>query len=75
MSESILELWKEVLKKAVDDAKEGPSEREIKDYIYCTKANAKEWIKGKSEEPGSFIWVCDLLDLQPSAVRREIFGR
>ena len=72
---SILELWKEVLKKALKDAKQGPDDREVKDYIFCTKENAKDWITGNSESPGSFIWVCDLLDLSPSAVRREIIGR
>lgn len=75
MSRSILDLWEEVLKKALADAKDGPGKQEVKDYVYCTKENAKEWIKSDSEEPGSFIWVCELLELSPSAVRREIFGR
>ena len=72
---SILELWKEVLKKALKDAKQGPDDREVKDYVFCTKENAKDWINSASESPGGFIWVCELLDLSPSAVRREIFGR
>jgi hypothetical protein len=72
---STLELWKEVLKRALKDIKTGPDKKELDDYIYCTKKNAEDWIRSDVETPGSFIWVCELVSLEPTAVRREIFGR
>lgn len=31
-----------------------------------------KWVASKSEAKGSFLWYCDVFDLEPSAVRRAI---
>ena len=52
----------------------------------CQRANMKrravrrlyqeaiDWLFSAKEHPFSFIWVCELLDLSPSAARREIIA-
>ena len=34
-----------------------------------------EWVKSNSKKEGSFLWMCDEFELEPSAVRREIEKR
>ena len=33
---------------------------------------AVKWVCDDSRVIGSFLWVCDLLELEPDAVRREV---
>lgn len=63
------ELWKRVLRQAQQHYIAGPTEQELNDYARVAGEDAEAWIDSDSEEVGSFIWVCDLLDLEPSAVR------
>jgi hypothetical protein len=35
--------------------------------------NARAWFLSSNRNPGSFIWVCDHLGLEPTAVRRRHF--
>ena len=32
--------------------------------------DAKEWLFSKEKGPFSFLWVCDVLELKPSEIRR-----
>ena len=73
LSDNFFELWGQVLKRALFEYKLGPSAQELQDYIFCTKENAERWLKSNAETPGSFMWVCEVLAINPSAVRREIF--
>ena len=73
LSDNFFELWGQVLKRALLEYKLGPSARDLQDYVFCTRENAEQWLKSDAETPGSFLWVCELLELTPSAVRREIF--
>ena len=64
-------IWEAVLTSAMSDLN-GPSEQEIRDYIFCVKEDARQWFNSDSEETGSFLWVCFTLGLDPSAVRRRV---
>ena len=72
IDESIRELWSEVLIRAVYDLR-GQDLRE--DYVYSSyfRANARGWFLSASYDVGSFRWICDSLELNCSAVRREVF--
>ena len=64
-------IWEEVLCKALQDYARGPDEQEIQDYIFCAQEDAEQWLMSESIAPGSFIWVCNMLGLEPSAVRKQ----
>lgn len=64
-----LELWKRILQQAKQYYVSGPTEEELQDYARVAGEDAESWIESNSEEVGSFVWACDLLDLEPSAVR------
>lgn len=72
-------VWEEVLKQAIDDVVEGPHPDELSGYegntysLSCyIKEAAQSWIDDPSNEPRRFVWVCEQLDLDPSAVRAAI---
>lgn len=33
---------------------------------------AQKWLKSESRKEGSFYWMCDYFDLEPTAVKRAI---
>ena len=37
------------------------------------KRSARAWFLSSNRDPGSFIWICDRLGLEPTAVRRRQF--
>lgn len=69
---AFVELWTAVLKQARQYYVRGPSERELEDYRRVAEEDARAWIDSDSEETGSFVWVCDLLGLEPDDVRRRM---
>jgi len=72
VDESLLELWREVLNRAIYDLHGEDPCTELTRCRYL-RANALAWFSSRSYEPGSFLWVCDILGLEASAVRREVF--
>jgi hypothetical protein len=34
--------------------------------------NTKTWVASQSQKEGSFLWFCDVFELEPDAVRRAI---
>jgi hypothetical protein len=58
-------LWAAVLEQAVKDARGGRT------YHIITE-EAQAWFHSKKEGVGSFIWVCRILDLDPSYVREKV---
>lgn len=66
------QIWAAVLKLSIKDAVEGPSVQELKDYVSCRTQDANDWLSSSRNDVGSFFWVCDMLGLEPTAVRREI---
>lgn len=76
-------IWTAVLKQAVADILEGPSMTETRDmtledarqYRFALRAAAEHWVEDEANEPRRFVWVCEQLGLEPSAVRRAITER
>ncbi len=64
-------LWQAVLEQAVIDLR--PDKRTITEQPglrYCTRL----WFSSNNHEPGSFRWICDYLDINPSWFRRQLFA-
>ena len=51
------------------------TEAAVKKFAVAEWKRAKSWVASDSEQPGSFIWACDLFNLEPDAVRRAIRDR
>jgi hypothetical protein len=77
-------LWAAVLEQAIKDIVEEPKPGEIGQKLTWAefeklrgdlKAAAAEWVADEENEPRRFVWVCDQLGLDPSAVRNEIKRR
>ncbi len=58
-------LWAAVLEQAVRDAHGSRT-------YHIIAEEARAWFRSKNEEVGSFIWVCRILDLDPSYVRTKV---
>ena len=64
-NEACQDLWQAVLEQAVKDA------RGTRRYHRIVK-EAREWFRSEDENPGSFLWVCRILRLDPEAVRGAV---
>ena len=62
------ELWRCVLWRALSVARGeiNPSTRQEIKYL---SRRAAAWFQSKWKGPGSFLWVCEMLDFDPQAVR------
>ena len=54
-------LWAAVLRQAVDDLEHSD-----------TRLDAKLWLESDDDEPGSFVFVCAVLDTDPARMRKRI---
>lgn len=77
-------IWRSVLEQAIKDIVEGPAVHELRDCAdmrekekLCLeiRAAAEHWVEDEANEPRRFLWVCEQLGLEPSAVRRSIEER
>lgn len=76
-------IWRTVLEQAINDVVEGvpPFEMEGVDreaafaFDADIRRAAQEWIEDETNEPRRFVWVCEQLDLEPSAVRAAVQKR
>lgn len=71
MMSKLKNLWQTILERALADYARGPDDQEIKDYIFCAQEDAERWLMSEGNKPGSFVWVCDMLGLEHTAVRRR----
>lgn len=69
------DLWTAVLQNAINDYKgtivlNGTynKDRELK----AIRAEVTEWFKADNMEVGSFLWICELLNANPTAIRRTV---
>lgn len=69
---SARDMWGRVLESAVHVAVHGISESEARDLIHTEEALTEEWLWSDSEAPGSFLWVCEVLEVNPHELRRRI---
>ena len=65
ITDSDRDLWVAVINLALDD---------LTSTKTPLKTRARAWFLSSNRDPGSFIWVCDYLGLEPTAVRRQHFG-
>lgn len=75
-------MWQAVLEQAMKDIVDGPSEWEFRgarlsadqrdEQEQALRLAAEEWVADDRNEPRRFVWVCDMLSLEPTAVRRAI---
>jgi hypothetical protein len=63
--EACKDLWLAVLEQAVKDA------RGTRRY-HSIVEEARDWFRSEDEDPGSFLWVCRILFLDPEAVRAAV---
>ena len=56
-------LWIAVLKQAIKD-----SQRDAKSSI----VRSQLWFYHDSKEVGSYLWICDILNLDPESIRSSI---
>jgi len=75
-----LAVWRGVLAQAVKDIFDGPADFELmglgpisadrlREDVRCA---AEHWVADDANEPRRFVWVCEQLGYDPSAVRRSI---
>jgi hypothetical protein len=64
-------LWKSVIARAIADATGDvlPCNRWERRHI---QSRAESWILSTREDPGSFLWVCYHLDIDPKPIRIEV---
>lgn len=76
------ELWSAVLQQAIADIVDGPAEWELRGLSLAEQlarklefaTAAQHWVDDEENEPRRFVWVCEQLGLNPSAVRAKIKG-
>ena len=61
------ELWTGVMLRAIDDL-----DRRTSLTPRSAQDSAREWFASESDEVGSFIWTCHLIDLDPSFIRSVV---
>ena len=51
-------------------------EQAVKDVLQCTASLDRErtlsWFESKRKDVGSFLWICNVLDLNPETIRMYI---
>jgi hypothetical protein len=68
------ELWIEVIRLAINDARGiGLKCRDTRTILYLQEY-ALRWLQSNRRTEGSFLWVCELVDLDPGAIRRGLWG-
>lgn len=60
MEEAFKKLWSAVLQQALRDAQGN---------YYSYREEAREWLLSENHETASFLWVCDVLSLDPDLFR------
>jgi hypothetical protein len=64
-------LWRAIIQTAFQDL-EGVHVNGTPYERRAVKVSAEQWFKSDCEEPGTFLWVCSQLGLDPGAIRRRI---
>ena len=59
-------LWKAVLEQAFKDA-------QGKVGTYECSRNARVWFQSDSKDIGSFLWICEVLDLEPEVTLGRVY--
>lgn len=76
ISENLRILWCAVIEQAVDDLR-GCNDEADKDSGHqkrLRKNAARRWFNSESTYPNSFLSVCELLQLDPSQIRKKLLA-
>ena len=66
-------LWAAVLKQAIRDARrELPPHGNVSSHMNA--ASAKAWFESDSQDIGSFLWICAVLDVEPDYTKTLMEG-
>jgi hypothetical protein len=76
-------VWRNVLEQAITDAIDGLPQFELQGLTHDealrldadVRVAAQNWLDDSANEPRRFVWVCEQLDLDPSAVRAAVERR
>lgn len=73
-------LWAAVLKDAIECIRGQAlvhcgTPKYRKRYRQIEQRSTRTWFMSTSTDPGTFLWVCAVLEIQPEKVRRFIAGR
>jgi len=69
-------LWASVLGRAIDDLNKKLTPRmsdSKKSETLKFKQSAKYWFSRKESNVGSFVWICDILEIDPEKTKSKIF--
>jgi hypothetical protein len=66
-------LWSRVLLQAIWDLA-GVQLRAPRSEIPRLQRSARAWFLSGDHSPGSFIWICHVLSLDPGAVRQRVLA-
>ena len=73
------QLWRAVLLEAVLDVERGrmglDTETKAHRRMLAMADDAVQWIASPSRDEGAFLWICDMLKLEPSYFRRMIAAK
>jgi hypothetical protein len=67
-------LWSRVLLQAIWDVA-GIKLKLPKSEVPRLQRTTRAWFSSVSDSPGSFIWICHILSLDPNAVRRRVLTK
>jgi hypothetical protein len=67
-------LWSRVLLQAIWDVA-GIKLKLPKSEVPRLQRTTRAWFSSISDSPGSFIWVCHILSLDPNAVRKRVLTK
>jgi hypothetical protein len=66
-----LNLWCHVLQQAIWDVA-GIKAKLPQKEIPRLRRSARAWFLSSDQTPGSFLWICHTLSLEPAAVRKRV---
>lgn len=68
MDDNCRKLWTAVLERAIEDALRGGK-------YWIHRENARFWFLSENHELGSFLWICDTVNLDPSLLRKFVLRK
>jgi hypothetical protein len=70
-------LWAAVIQQAMDDIAGVPDwvDKYSKHHSALRRQRAEAWFRSSRSDCGSFVWICDILRLDPARLRKGVFRK
>jgi hypothetical protein len=70
------ELWCSVLQQAMNDlfGRQDETDKYSAHHKLLRHLNARAWFNSKRHEPRSFLWICDVLGIDPVRIRNKVLN-